>query len=226
MWVRLALDIVVARDDAGGFSILLTAVNRVRAHAMSCCHSNDQGLDDCVSGRSAHHHGVSGRDRIDLRLAQQKFGPVPELTGPLEFQMEAARVAADARLNVEFAGAAISRILVERQNELRELGAAHARATFADLTISSSTRAAHAWSRRAAKPQRRRARSQRPAHRSGAGWRHRTIGSPLDVQSARPATEPGERKSLTPQVSSSLTAGSSSGENCCRCHLIRGKDSR
>ncbi|MGA4422896.1 LPD7 domain-containing protein [Ralstonia nicotianae] len=58
---------------------------------------------------------------IGLRLAQQKFGPVLELTGPLEFQMEVARVAADARLNVEFADDAINRILVERRDMLQEL---------------------------------------------------------------------------------------------------------
>ncbi|ARU24616.1 penicillin epimerase (plasmid) [Ralstonia solanacearum] len=60
---------------------------------------------------------------IALRLAQQKFGPVLELSGPLEFQMEAARVAADARLNVEFADAAINRRFVERQGLLQELAA-------------------------------------------------------------------------------------------------------
>ena len=65
---------------------------------------------------------------IGLRLAQQKFGPVLELTGPLEFQMEAARVAADARLYVEFADAAINRIFVERVALLRELTARRAQA--------------------------------------------------------------------------------------------------
>ncbi|WP_431068278.1 LPD7 domain-containing protein [Ralstonia holmesii] len=63
------------------------------------------------------------RDAIEiaLRLAQQKFGPVLELSGPLEFQMEAARVAADARLNIEFADGAINRILTERRDMLQEL---------------------------------------------------------------------------------------------------------
>lgn len=58
---------------------------------------------------------------IALRLALQKFGPVLELSGPLEFQMEAARVAADARLNVEFGDGAINRIFLERRDMLREL---------------------------------------------------------------------------------------------------------
>ncbi len=64
------------------------------------------------------------RDAIEiaLRLAQQKFGPVLELSGPLEFQMEAARVAADARLNVEFADDAINRVFVERRQDLEVLG--------------------------------------------------------------------------------------------------------
>ena len=63
------------------------------------------------------------RDAIEiaLRLAQRKFGPVLELTGPLEFQMEAARVAADARLHVEFADGAIQRIFVERRDMAQEL---------------------------------------------------------------------------------------------------------
>ncbi|NKF95697.1 hypothetical protein GO290_02794 [Ralstonia solanacearum] len=65
---------------------------------------------------------------IALRLAQQKFGPVLELTGPLEFQMEAARVAAEARLHVEFADPAINRILVERRDMLQELQARQRRA--------------------------------------------------------------------------------------------------
>jgi len=64
---------------------------------------------------------------IALRLAQQKFGPVLQLSGPLEFQMEAARVAADVRLHVEFADPAINRIFVERGDDLRELDAQRAR---------------------------------------------------------------------------------------------------
>lgn len=65
------------------------------------------------------------RDAIEiaLRLAQQKFGPVLELTGPLEFQMEAARVAADARLTVEFADGAINRMFGERRDMLEEMRA-------------------------------------------------------------------------------------------------------
>ncbi|MHA6896405.1 LPD7 domain-containing protein [Ralstonia pseudosolanacearum] len=63
---------------------------------------------------------------IALRLAQQKFGPMLELTGPLEFQEEAARVAADARLNVEFADAAINRIFVKHRDDLQEKSARRA----------------------------------------------------------------------------------------------------
>jgi hypothetical protein len=65
------------------------------------------------------------RDAIEiaLRLAQQKFGPVLELSGPLEFQKEAARVAADARLNVEFADGAMNRVFIERRDALQELAA-------------------------------------------------------------------------------------------------------
>ncbi|MGA4289640.1 LPD7 domain-containing protein [Ralstonia nicotianae] len=68
------------------------------------------------------------RDAIEiaLRLAQQKFGPVLELTGPLEFQAEAARVAADARLNVEFADAAINLAFVKHRDDLQELAARRA----------------------------------------------------------------------------------------------------
>ncbi|MCL1622625.1 LPD7 domain-containing protein [Ralstonia pseudosolanacearum] len=69
-----------------------------------------------------------GAIEIALRLAQQKFGPVLELTGPLEFQMEAARVAADARLSVEFADPAINRIFLERREMLQELQARQGRA--------------------------------------------------------------------------------------------------
>ncbi|MCK4140476.1 relaxase [Ralstonia pseudosolanacearum] len=66
---------------------------------------------------------------IALRLAQQKFGPVLDLTGPLAFQMEAARVAADARLNVEFADAAINRLFVERRDDLQELASRRSQKT-------------------------------------------------------------------------------------------------
>lgn len=72
-----------------------------------------------------------GALEIALRLAQQKFGPVLELSGPLEFQIEAARVAADARLNVEFADGAIQRIFVERGDEQQEL------ARLAQLSVAS-----------------------------------------------------------------------------------------
>ncbi|MHA6823935.1 LPD7 domain-containing protein [Ralstonia pseudosolanacearum] len=64
---------------------------------------------------------------IALRLAQQKFGPVLELTGPQEFQQEAARVAAVARLNVEFADTAINRTFVEHKHALAGADAANRR---------------------------------------------------------------------------------------------------
>lgn len=69
------------------------------------------------------------RDAIEiaLRLAQQKFGPVLELTGPQEFQQEAAQVAAAARLNVEFADVAINRMLVEHKRALAGADAANRR---------------------------------------------------------------------------------------------------
>ncbi len=69
------------------------------------------------------------RDAIEiaLRLAQQKFGPVLELTGPQEFQQEVARVAATARLNVEFADVAINRMFVEHKHDLAVADAANRR---------------------------------------------------------------------------------------------------
>ena len=60
---------------------------------------------------------------IALRPAQQKFGPVLQLSGPFEFQMEAARVAADVRLGVEFADGAMQRIFEKRREVLQELAA-------------------------------------------------------------------------------------------------------
>ncbi|WP_055334846.1 LPD7 domain-containing protein [Ralstonia solanacearum] len=71
----------------------------------------------------------SDRDAIEiaLRLAQQKFGPALELTGPQEFQQEVARVAAVARLNVEFADAAINRMFVEHKHALAGADAANRR---------------------------------------------------------------------------------------------------
>ncbi|WP_346825108.1 LPD7 domain-containing protein (plasmid) [Ralstonia solanacearum] len=68
-----------------------------------------------------------GAIEIALRLAQQKFGPVLELTGPQEFQQEAARVAAAVRLNVEFADVAINRIFVEHKHALAGADAANRR---------------------------------------------------------------------------------------------------
>lgn len=53
-----------------------------------------------------------------LRLAQQKFGRKFALSGPLEFQEKAARVAAEAGLQVEFTDARLNRIMRERTAEL------------------------------------------------------------------------------------------------------------
>lgn len=49
-----------------------------------------------------------------LRLAQQKFGRKFALSGPQEFQDKAARVAAEAGLQVEFTDARLNRIMRER----------------------------------------------------------------------------------------------------------------
>ena len=51
-------------------------------------------------------------------LAQQKFGATLTLTGPEEFKMAAARVAAEARMNVDFDDEALSGILHARRAEL------------------------------------------------------------------------------------------------------------
>lgn len=63
---------------------------------------------------------VQDRDAIEigLRLAQQKFGPTLTLTGPEEFKMAAARVAAEARMNVDFDDEVLSGILHARRAEL------------------------------------------------------------------------------------------------------------
>jgi hypothetical protein len=63
---------------------------------------------------------VHDRDAIEfgLRLAQQKFGPTLLLTGPEEFKMATARVAADARMNVDFDDEVFSGILHARRAEL------------------------------------------------------------------------------------------------------------
>lgn len=49
-----------------------------------------------------------------LRLAQQKFGRKLALSGPPEFQEKAARIAAEAGLQVEFTDARLNRIMRER----------------------------------------------------------------------------------------------------------------
>ena len=63
---------------------------------------------------------VHDRDAIEigLRLAQQKFGPTLTLTGPEEFKMATARVAAEARMNVDFDDEVLSGILHARRAEL------------------------------------------------------------------------------------------------------------
>src|SRR5258708_39237532 len=63
---------------------------------------------------------VHDRDAIDigLRLAQQKFGPTLTLTGPEEFKMATARVAAEARMNVDFDDVVLSGSLHARRAEL------------------------------------------------------------------------------------------------------------
>jgi hypothetical protein len=63
---------------------------------------------------------VYDRDAIEigLRLAQQKFGPTLTLTGPEEFKMATARVAAEARMNVDFDDEVMSGILHARRAEL------------------------------------------------------------------------------------------------------------
>jgi hypothetical protein len=63
---------------------------------------------------------VHDRDAIEigLRLAQQKFGPTLTLTGPEEFMMATARVAAEARMNVDFDDEVLSGILHARRTEL------------------------------------------------------------------------------------------------------------
>ncbi|WP_152693132.1 LPD7 domain-containing protein [Caballeronia mineralivorans] len=63
---------------------------------------------------------VHDRDAIEigLRLAQQKFGPTLTLTGPEDFKMATARVAAEARMNVDFDDEVVSGILHARRAEL------------------------------------------------------------------------------------------------------------
>ncbi|WP_256701136.1 LPD7 domain-containing protein [Caballeronia sordidicola] len=53
-----------------------------------------------------------------LRLSQAKFGPVLKLQGPLEMQREAARVAAEAGLYVEFSDNSLNDIMQARRVEL------------------------------------------------------------------------------------------------------------
>jgi len=53
-----------------------------------------------------------------LRLAQVKFGNVLKLEGPVEFQREAAKVAAGAGLYVEFADDTLNQVMQARRAEL------------------------------------------------------------------------------------------------------------
>ncbi|WP_235527620.1 LPD7 domain-containing protein [Burkholderia sp. Leaf177] len=53
-----------------------------------------------------------------LRLSQAKFGPVLKLQGPVEMQREAARVAAEAGLYVEFSDNLLNDIMYARRVEL------------------------------------------------------------------------------------------------------------
>ena len=53
-----------------------------------------------------------------LRLAQAKFGPVLKLQGPVELQREAARIAAEAGLYVEFPDNSLNNIMQARRVEL------------------------------------------------------------------------------------------------------------
>jgi hypothetical protein len=53
-----------------------------------------------------------------LRLAQAKFGNVLKLEGPVEFQREAAKVAAEAGLYVEFADDTLNQVMQARRAEL------------------------------------------------------------------------------------------------------------
>jgi len=53
-----------------------------------------------------------------LRLAQAKFGNVLKLEGPVEFQREAAKVAAEAGLYVEFADDKLNQLMQARRAEL------------------------------------------------------------------------------------------------------------
>jgi len=48
---------------------------------------------------------------LALRMAQAKFGKVIELTGPDEFQQSAARVAAEAKIYVEFSDESLNLIM-------------------------------------------------------------------------------------------------------------------
>jgi hypothetical protein len=53
-----------------------------------------------------------------LRLAQAKFGNVLKLEGPVEFQREAAKVAAEAGLYIEFADDTLNQVMQARRAEL------------------------------------------------------------------------------------------------------------
>ena len=52
---------------------------------------------------------------LALRLAQHKYGPVLEVSGPEEFQLAAARVAAQANLKVEFSDPALNKAMREQR---------------------------------------------------------------------------------------------------------------
>ncbi|KWF37421.1 LPD7 domain-containing protein [Burkholderia pseudomultivorans] len=62
----------------------------------------------------------SDRDAIEtaLRLAQQKFGNTLALSGPEEFQLAAARVAADIGLMVRFEDPALDAVMTDRRREI------------------------------------------------------------------------------------------------------------
>jgi hypothetical protein len=55
---------------------------------------------------------------VNNGLQQQKFGPTLTLTGREEFKMATARVAVEARMNVDFDDAVLSGILHARRAEL------------------------------------------------------------------------------------------------------------
>jgi hypothetical protein len=58
---------------------------------------------------------------LALRLSQKKFGNVLELTGPEEFRLAAARVAAERKLNVEFSDPQLNEVMDARRAVLAAL---------------------------------------------------------------------------------------------------------